>query len=454
MAVGSGLRYDAGMHFTDEQPFLDAIFERYDDDRPRLVYADFLDDAGESERAELIRVQLALARLGEDDPRRPLLNDRKDELLAQNRAAWTAALAGLVESIDFRRGIPDSASVDAATFLERGDELLAKLRVRRLRLRDAAPVVAKLFASPLLANLRELDLCDADLRNSGLAPLARSPHLKDLEALDLGFNNLEDAGVEVLARSSGLPNLASLALNDNDGITADGLKALAESPFFAGLTSLDVSGNDINETGIAALLASPAMARLRSLRLNNNRIGDAGIEALAKSPLLARMLKSEHRLEVRGNFIGPAGAAALAACPALAACTALDLTHNYLGDEGAAALLRSPHLGGLKLLRLARNQLTDAGIIAARELYEALLDRMQVLDVSGNRLTRFGLGVLNSLCGERGVRLETADNVQSAPSGDAPVAVSDIMPDVMEGVAQAARLRHRIANPSHPPDGE
>ena len=59
------------MTFTDEQPFLDAIFARYHDDGPRLVYADFLDAAGDPERAELVRVQLALARLTEDHPRRP-----------------------------------------------------------------------------------------------------------------------------------------------------------------------------------------------------------------------------------------------------------------------------------------------------------------------------------------------------------------------------------------------
>jgi uncharacterized protein (TIGR02996 family) len=75
------------MHFTDERPFLDAVFDRYADDRPRLVYADFLADAGEPERAELVRVQLALARLPDDDPRRPALADRQADLLARNRAA-------------------------------------------------------------------------------------------------------------------------------------------------------------------------------------------------------------------------------------------------------------------------------------------------------------------------------------------------------------------------------
>src|SRR5262245_29198605 len=178
LAKRNRLRYDAGMHFTDEQPFLDAIFERYTDDRPRLIYADFL-EASAPERAELIRVQLALTRLNEDDPRRPQLTDRQAELLNTNRAAWTADLAGLVESVDFRRGIPDSASVNATTFLERGKELFQKLRVRRLRLLDAAPVIAKLFFTPLLANVRELDLCNAELGNAGLTLLAQSPFLQN-----------------------------------------------------------------------------------------------------------------------------------------------------------------------------------------------------------------------------------------------------------------------------------
>jgi uncharacterized protein (TIGR02996 family) len=437
------------MHFTDEQPFLDAIFDRYGDDRPRLVYADFLDDCGEPDRAELIRVQLALARLSDDDSRRPLLADRQVDLLARNRAAWTAHLAGLVVGVDFRRGIPDSVTVDAGTFLERGEELFARLRVRRLRLLDAAAVLPKLTASPLLDRVRELDLCGADLGNDGLRLLSASPHLKNLEALDLGFNGLSDAGVLALARASNLPNLCSLALNDNEGVTDAGFRALVESPFFAGLTVLDASGNDIGEVGVAALVTSPAMARLRALRLNNNHIGDAGLGALARSSLLARMLKADSRLEVRGNAVGQAGAEALAASPALVACTALDLSNNYLGDAGVAALLRAPHLGNLRVLRVARNQLTDAGVVANRELFEARFEHLQLLDASGNRLTRFGQTVLHDIKGPRPVRLELTDNLQPATAGDAPVAVSDLVPDLMEGVAAAARLRHRIANPRH-----
>jgi uncharacterized protein (TIGR02996 family) len=47
---------EPAMH-TDRAAFLAAILDRPDDDLPRLVYADWLDEHGEPERAEFIRTQ-------------------------------------------------------------------------------------------------------------------------------------------------------------------------------------------------------------------------------------------------------------------------------------------------------------------------------------------------------------------------------------------------------------
>lgn len=444
------------MHFTDEQPFLDAVFDRYADDRPRLVYADFLDDSGAPDRAELVRVQLALARLGEDDLRRPAFIDREAELLPANRDEWAAHLAGLAETVyfRFRRGVPDAVSVDARTFLERGDELFRLLRVRRLNLRDAGSVVAELAAAPLLARVGELDLFNCDLGNRGLGLLVRSPHLRHLDALHLGFNGLDDAGVNLLARSSNFPHLTALSLDNNDTIGDAGVTSLAASPFFAGLTALDLSENDIGDAGLIAVVESKSFARLRMLRVSGNHVGDAGATALARSALLARTVKAEPELVLRNNVIGHAGAAVLATCPALAACRTLDLSANYLGDSGVAALLDSPHLGQLKTLRLGHNQLTDAGVIACRDQFDRLFAHVRVLDLSGNRLTRIGMAVLGAIRGARPVQVEVSGNVQSAPAYEAPVAVSDVLPGVLDGVAEAALLKHRIANPRHLTDGD
>jgi uncharacterized protein (TIGR02996 family) len=58
----------------DHAAFLRAIIATPNDDLPRLIYADFLDERGESARAELIRVQCELARLREPESKtfRPL----------------------------------------------------------------------------------------------------------------------------------------------------------------------------------------------------------------------------------------------------------------------------------------------------------------------------------------------------------------------------------------------
>jgi uncharacterized protein (TIGR02996 family) len=53
---------------TSDEAFLRDICEHPEDDAPRLVYADWLEEHGNPERAEFIRVQCRLAALPEDDP--------------------------------------------------------------------------------------------------------------------------------------------------------------------------------------------------------------------------------------------------------------------------------------------------------------------------------------------------------------------------------------------------
>jgi len=439
------------MSFTDEQPFLDAIFARYHDDGPRLVYADFLDDSGEPERAELVRVQLSLTHLGEHHPRRPELAERQAELITNHSPKWKEHLQHLVADIEFRRGILDSVTVDAGGFLEHGSELFGLARVRRIRLLGVTGHLEKLIDSPMLLNIRELDLCGEDLGNAGLHLLARSPFLGNLDSLDVGFNGLDDNGLAAVARASTLVNLTHLALNDNSQITSRGVGSLANSPFFAGLTSLDLSGNDIDSDGVRVLTSGKLLPRLHTLPLKGNPIGDEGIVYLTQSPLLPRMLARSHRLELRDNSIGPEGAALLAKCPALQRCTTLDLTRNQISERGFAALLSSSNLANVHTLKLGGNLITDAGITAVRALLPKWLDRLRVLELSDNRLTRHGIGALHAARGESGVVLDVSGNVQSAGS-DVPVPVGEVMPGVLRGVEEAAELRRRIAHPRSLPN--
>ena len=84
---------------SDAAALLAAIRQAPDDDAPRLVYADWLDEHGQPERAEFIRVQCALAR----NPT-PALRRREAELLAEHHDAFAGHLAAPGLRFRFERG--------------------------------------------------------------------------------------------------------------------------------------------------------------------------------------------------------------------------------------------------------------------------------------------------------------------------------------------------------------
>jgi uncharacterized protein (TIGR02996 family) len=63
---------------SSRQAFLEAIAADLDDDAPRLLFADWLEEHGDP-RGEFIRVQCALAGLPADDPRRTDLARREEK---------------------------------------------------------------------------------------------------------------------------------------------------------------------------------------------------------------------------------------------------------------------------------------------------------------------------------------------------------------------------------------
>ena len=87
---------------ADTMALLEAIRASPDDDAPRLVYADWLEEHGDQPRAEFIRVQCALARLPQDDP-----TQRKPDItIARTRLGWEPKVPlrdGLIRTIESMR---------------------------------------------------------------------------------------------------------------------------------------------------------------------------------------------------------------------------------------------------------------------------------------------------------------------------------------------------------------
>jgi uncharacterized protein (TIGR02996 family) len=350
-----------GLAMTHDEAFLQDIIEHPDDDAPRLIYADWLDDHGQSARGEFIRVQCELARLPEGDERRAVLAGRETDLLEAHESEWTARLAGWgVERPEFRRGLVESVKMTVRNFLKHAGELMAWAPVRAVELRHIhdqlqrladshhltrltslilgdegilAQGAAILAGSPHLAGLRELLLWGNGLRDEGTASLASSPYLANLTDLDLSMNDVGDRGLAALARSRRLKRLAALYLWDNlaSGL---GIQALAESRNAARLSVLYLGSGFLGDLGALALASSPHLGRLTELGLSNSRVGVDGVRELARSATLKRLRK----LDLRENPLGDEGAQALASSHYLKDLVTLKVADCQIGPDGAAAL--------------------------------------------------------------------------------------------------------------------
>jgi uncharacterized protein (TIGR02996 family) len=358
-----------------QSAFLQAILDAPDDDTPRLVFADWLQDQGDP-WGEFLRAQCG--------------PDPADGALALVPRLWKTSLAGVRRWLD-----PDSVQLERGFIKE----------ARAARDVSRAGVIA-LATCPMLAPFlwtRNLDVGTLDnipplksvawertfnfsggyhahgRMDAGVIAALHFPYLPRPTTVELGFLQLRDEALVGLAEAPNVAEVTTLDLgSDHDGdgyesneITAVGVKALASSPHLASLTTLSLLWNfRIGDKGIRALLKSPHLANLTSLDLSGTGLTDAGARALAASPFVTRLktLRLWHNPD-----LGDAGVTALARSPHLAGLEDLDLRGwrevwpNDVGDAGADALAASPHLEHLKRLHVGHwRNATEAGYAALR----------------------------------------------------------------------------------------
>jgi uncharacterized protein (TIGR02996 family) len=370
--------------------FLEAIRESPEDDAPRLIYADWLDDHGQAERAAFIRVQCELAR-GPGEQRRKELEDRERALLVANREAWLGPLDKALSDSDctFRRGFPEDLTIRPRALVERAEQLEARVPVGRVELSGGFgdPAMKALLACPHLGWVVGLRYEHPRLTEAGLVMVARSPNLPRLGELSVEFAQITTTGVQALATSVQRRALRRVHLDHSRWggasypATADALAApgvlfrlrslslhghhlgpagtavLAETENLAEVKELDLLLNNLCDEGAIALARSPHLRGLSSLVLQTNNLTSRSVRELTDSPLLEGI----RRLNLAVNAVGDEGAETLAACPYLRQLEVLGLFHTQITDRGTEALAASPHLSKLTDLQLWGNQITERG---------------------------------------------------------------------------------------------
>jgi len=116
---------------THDEAFLQAILESPEDDTPRLVYADWLDEHGDPARAEFIRLQCRIEDTSLDDPSLPDLLGRACRLHIAHANEWLGELRRWLVRWTFHRGFLDEIVLSSTAYLE-GQPLARPATVRRV----------------------------------------------------------------------------------------------------------------------------------------------------------------------------------------------------------------------------------------------------------------------------------------------------------------------------------
>ena len=165
---------------SQEDAFLQTILEHPDDDIPRLVFADWLEEQG-NPRGAFIRLQCERAKLTQHDSAWKDLLAQEAALLREFDAEWSKPVLRYVDEVHYRRGFVEHIRVSAMKLLKTADRLFRAAPVSSIRLelnvsKNLLPGIAE---SPWLAHVSELDLSHEQSGTKDLQTLFRSEIIVD-----------------------------------------------------------------------------------------------------------------------------------------------------------------------------------------------------------------------------------------------------------------------------------
>jgi uncharacterized protein (TIGR02996 family) len=393
---------------SDRDALLAAICANPDDDTPRLVFADWLDEhepdakprakkaksAAPSSWAALIRAECEFERLRNDGSDAAVFDyflEKDDQTLDAVR--WERALPDVARIVELHKRIPAlrKASRKAmlaalpkvalglwngeshrgfpdGVFVDGGPELLARLPELVASVPGTTVTFNSVESGPNPGNpaelleagfagwCRGLSLVPTEAQAELVAEMSRSSETRGVRRLATRWT-ADSHGkriMSLIAESPHWSGLRELNLDVAHGLPAEGRERLFAAPHLRGLTRVTIHGGG-HSPELAARLGS--LTELRSLSLTNSNLDDDAADRLANSPGLAKL----RYLDLSFNRITGRGASALLASAHLRNLVVLDFEGNQVRGLDRAALKAAQH-GGLRVLNLQSNRLTATDI--------------------------------------------------------------------------------------------
>lgn len=362
-----------------------------DDDTPRMVFADWLQEHGEEHRAELIRLQCRLDGMAPDAPEWVDLKIREAQLLKIHAQRWTGAVAdsplyGVSWATDeefpesdlaFERGFRSWASVMLSQGKQASTRLAKRLRCvfeatpnRHLQLYGelTAKHLAEQLAIPELTHLRGLLVAfrTEEQPDTTIRLLTESPSLTHLQELRFWYS-IDAEELNQLNSWPALDRLRKLGLELAANMSTPLTWFLAGSDL-SRLETLTLSGPGADLASLATVIGTksvtPHTLELREMSYDNHDDGDNPPRRLPRINHdwpIARL--SLENLTVNGNW--------LASLPELPRLASLRLFNAELWPDDLDTIAEGVAFSNLRELDLSCNPIGDGGLsrlAAARQL--------------------------------------------------------------------------------------
>ena len=290
---------------TDGDALYRAILEQPDDDAPRLVWADWLDEHGDPDRAAFVRLQCEWATIDPGDPRGDELARRWGAILTTHGQRWLDELGPLAPANGFWRGLPDWFNLTTDDVVEQATRLRERVPAQCLAL-ELAGFREDLRYWPGLDAVRCLTLYErridpyyphASLR--GWVWLILSPRFGRLRQFMAVFD-ASSTGVLAAMAGTDWPELRELDLRVSGADRARAHAAwweLADAPWFPRLRALNLPGCRLGDKAVVGLLGRGKPLGLTYLGLVGNDLTEQGLRRLASLPELHNLRRLDIGLD-------------------------------------------------------------------------------------------------------------------------------------------------------------
>lgn len=370
-----------------EAAFLRAIAENPHEDLPRLLYADWLEEQGDTEeqlRAEFIRVQCALERSTPADEQHRPMRQREQELFEQ---LWPILVRPLrtvfqLSESDFRSPERSKGNFFASWLgFATGNQLVESAHARgepRLHLKPRSSTgEATLYPHSIsMVSFRRGLLDDVTVRATSPPEPEMWDRISDEFQLP-GLTLLEGDWFEVWSELPIIPRLKKLSfIYERSQGTSDAVMNLFNFLEPLQLTELELYQTPFDRESLQQFFESWLFRQLHLLRWTPQDPDE--VRVFSHQPSLTNL----RTLDLSHSLCHSLGLNYLAASQAFESLETLDLSHSTIGDTGLRALAQSGRFPKLKQLYLQENRLGEYSI---RSLANANnLGSLKVLNLVGN----------------------------------------------------------------------